>query len=439
MRSNLAAAAAAAAALVAPALAANDGLALKPPMGWRSWNQWQGAINQDLIQAHMAALVDRSRTVNGKPASLADVGYTDAGIDDAWQACGAYGPAPNTLSYHDPVTGAPQVNTTRFPSLRALTDYAHARNLTAGFYSNNCMCHETNPLAGSGYVFAADVNATLAWGFDSIKLDGCGQEENVQLWYDLLSWGAAKAGRKPILVENCHNGGNTPTRDPEWCPFHTYRASTDIAPVYGSILANINTIPALAAANLSYRGCWAYADMLEVGVTNTQNMPSYLSHTEARTHFALWAVTSQPLILGLDLTNATTVDSVWDIVTNTEAVAIDQDYAGHSGTRFYESSQLVPMSPCGWWLPNCSWPSAQYWSKPLSNGDVAVLLVNNGDAPQDLTVSFGDIPLLPNPAGTYAIRDVHAHASLGANFTGAFTAPAVPSRDCAFLRFSLVA
>lgn len=272
-----------------------------------------------------------------------------------------------------------------------------------------------------------------------IKLDGCGREENVQMWYDLLAWGAVQAGRKtPLLVENCHNGPNTPTRSPEWCPFHQYRASTDIAPVFGSVLANINTIPAIAAANLSFPGCWAYADMLEVGVTNAQNMPGVLSHTEARTHFGLWCVTSQPLILGLDLTNKTVVDSVWDILTNTEAIAIDQDYAGHSGTLFYSAPALVPMAPCGWWLPNCSWPAAQFWSKPLSGGDVAVLLVNNDDSPQDLTVSFADIPMLPSPAGTFAIRDVHAHASLGSNFVGSFTARGVPSRDSAFLRLSLV-
>ena len=223
----------------------------------RSWNQFQSDIDQALITAHMDALADRSRMVNGAPTSLADLGYSDAGIDDAWQLCGAYG--QEKLSYHDPVTGAPYVNTTRFPSLRNLTSYAHALNLTCGWYHNNCKCKETNPVASSGYVFAADAAAALAFGFDSIKLDGCGQEENVQLWYDLLSWGAKKAGRRALLVENCHNGPNQPTREPEWCPFHQYRASTDIAPVYGSILANINTIPAIASGNLSYPGCWAYA------------------------------------------------------------------------------------------------------------------------------------------------------------------------------------
>ena len=96
------------------------------------------------------------------------------------------------------------------------------------------------------------------------------------------------------------------------------------------------------------------------------------------------------------------------------------------------------VAPCGWWLPNCSHPSRQYWSKPLSNGDVAVLLVNNDDTSQDLAVQFADIPLLPSPGGTFEIRDVHAHASLGSSFVGSFTAKAVASRDAAFLRFSLV-
>ena len=44
-----------------------------------SWNQFQCNINQATITSAMAALVDRSRLINGKPMSLADIGYTDAG------------------------------------------------------------------------------------------------------------------------------------------------------------------------------------------------------------------------------------------------------------------------------------------------------------------------------------------------------------------------
>lgn len=180
--------------------------------------------------------------------------------------------------------------------------------------------------------------------------------------------------------------------------------------------------------------------MLEVGITLAQNMPRTLNLVESRTHFALWCVVSSPLVLGFDPADKANLDSVWPIITNREAIAIDQDYAGYSGTRFYEAPTLVAMSPCGWWLPNCSWPSAQYWSKPLSNGDVAVLLVNNDDVARDLTVQFDDVPMLPgggDPSFKYKLRDVNNKADLGA-FSASFTRPAVASRDSVFLRFSIV-
>jgi alpha-galactosidase len=47
----------------------------------------------------MAGMVDRSRSVNGVPTSLRDLGYIDVGLDDNWQACGAYG--PNKYTFHD--------------------------------------------------------------------------------------------------------------------------------------------------------------------------------------------------------------------------------------------------------------------------------------------------------------------------------------------------
>ena len=90
--------------------AATDGLALTPPMGWRNcehrppvaphwlpidpeWpltaalpaaaaagNFYQGEITQEIMEANMHAMVDRSRTPLGHsaPSSLLDLGYTRA-------------------------------------------------------------------------------------------------------------------------------------------------------------------------------------------------------------------------------------------------------------------------------------------------------------------------------------------------------------------------
>mmetsp|Transcript_42432 Transcript_42432/g.99839 ORF Transcript_42432/g.99839 Transcript_42432/m.99839 type:complete len:180 (-) Transcript_42432:958-1497(-) len=159
--------------LVVVTHASDNGRARTPPMGWRDWNQFQCNIDQGMMEATFKALTDRSRNVGGKPTSLADLGYTDAGLDDCWQLCGSYG--SENYTYHDS-NGRPQVDTSKFPDLKAMTDAGHALNLTVGFYSNNCRCRDH---CDSPVCFAGDVNATLAWGFDSIKLDGCGAEEDV--------------------------------------------------------------------------------------------------------------------------------------------------------------------------------------------------------------------------------------------------------------------
>jgi len=84
----------------------------------------------------MEGMIRRTRLVDGVPTSLLDLGYTDVGLDDAWQLCGSYGPNHNT--YHDE-TGAPVVDTSIFPDFKAMTNFAHSLNLTAGWYGNNCI------------------------------------------------------------------------------------------------------------------------------------------------------------------------------------------------------------------------------------------------------------------------------------------------------------
>ena len=62
-------------------LAANDGLALLPPMGWRTWNAFHNSISSSIIEKQADGLADTSRLVDGVPTSLRSLGYTDLGID----------------------------------------------------------------------------------------------------------------------------------------------------------------------------------------------------------------------------------------------------------------------------------------------------------------------------------------------------------------------
>lgn len=77
----------------------------------------------------MDGMTSRTRTVDGVPTSLLDLGYSDIGLDDAWQLCGEYGPDKNT--YHNE-NGQPVVDTSVFPDFKGMTDYAHSLGLTAG-------------------------------------------------------------------------------------------------------------------------------------------------------------------------------------------------------------------------------------------------------------------------------------------------------------------
>ena len=60
----------------------DNGLALKPPMGWRSWNCFHGDVSASSVEKIIDAVTSRARKVAGKPTSLADLGYSHVGVDD---------------------------------------------------------------------------------------------------------------------------------------------------------------------------------------------------------------------------------------------------------------------------------------------------------------------------------------------------------------------
>jgi alpha-galactosidase len=165
-----------------------------------------------------------------------------------------------------------------------------------------------------------------------------------------------------------------------------------------------------------------------------------LNFSEARAHFAAWAIVSAPLVIGFDLSNASTVDFAWPIVSNAEVLAINSDWAGFSGSRFFQSADVTAFTPCGWsWEPHsCAFATIQYWWKPLSNGDVAVLLMNNGVAPADLALEFHSVPGYVLPQGSLSrVRDFLNHADLG-ELDGGYVARAVAPRDAVMLRLTPV-
>jgi hypothetical protein len=336
------------------AQAIDNGIGITPPMGWRSWNCYAGDIDDAKMRKVVDAMVSKKRMVDGVPTSLLDIGYDHCGIDDGWQSCGAgiHG------SFHD-AQGNPILNLTSFPSMKDLVDYSHSKNMKMGWYANNCFCRE-NDYPNPGLVYQGDVNFMTKSGFDGIKLDDCGMFKNLTLWSDLIN-----ATGHAAMIEDCHWGLTVPsfngsqaklaksvvrdakmrrgkgsfhTEDPDssrlphfdannelWCPFNLYRTSADVYAEWNSVLHNLfSTIPFQDKDQpLSRPGCWAYPDMLETG--------NFRDFKMDRSHFGAWAIVSSPLILGLDLINDQVVDRVWDVITNKEVIAVNQQWAGHPG------------------------------------------------------------------------------------------------------------
>lgn len=437
-RASTLAAAALAAALPA-ARAGTNGMALTPPMGWRTWNQLALDVNQTILETMAAKLVDRSRSVGGVPTSLADLGYTNVGLDDAWQMCGA-GKQWNS-SFHDGA-GFPIVNASRFPDLLGMTNVIHSNNLTAGFYLNNCYCGEKSD--PNNLYYAGDVALWSLMGFDTLKIDGCGPEQDRHQWWALMS--ATPQGAHAVIETNGWDvAPGQPTNGPGAMPFHFFRTSTDIRPTYGSFVANAQTVRPYMDGNRTGPGTWAFADMTTIGVTNLDlggckgACPPEMSYAEQRAHFGLWCVASQPLTLSLDLTNDTAVDFVWDIITNKDAIAIDQAWGGYPGGVLAESAENVTLQHCDWpWAgdQNFSMPVTQTWWKPLPGGQAAVLVINHGNVPLDANVSLAAIPGLAcaaSPAGC-AVKDVWTGQT--STYSGTVPIAALPSHDTAFLWIS---
>lgn len=246
--------------ILAPA-AKEDGLAQTPPRGWRSWNAFHENVTQAYIEAIMDGMVRREREVDGVLTSLCDLGYCEVGVDDGWQSCTLApgvvpGTWPPTGSFHDD-DGNPIIDTDKFPSLKSMTDHAHALNLTSGWYGNNCACQEAKD---DELIYRGDVKALRTFGFDALKLDACGALLDTELYNDLLEATPATSGRDAVLVENCHWGESSKAPykpNATWCPWHMYRTSMDLNPSYASVVRNLQTVIEYATSDLSRPGCWA--------------------------------------------------------------------------------------------------------------------------------------------------------------------------------------
>eukprot|EP00937_MAST-01D_sp_MAST-1D-sp2_P006070 g6070.t1 len=308
--------------------AANNGRALTPPLGWRSWNCFYADIDQEKITAQIDAIVaERVLPGSGQKTTLQALGFNSVGIDEGYEGCGLG--VNGTVHTAD---GTPTIDPKRFPNMSALVEHAHGLGVEIGWYLNGCGCNERRELRIN---YEGDVRATVGLGFDSVKIDSCGAQKNMTLYGELFNQSGVA-----IQVEECHqgqnftDGGNPGQMGPGWCPFNTFRTSGDIVNLWDRVMSNLLTVaPFLAASQpLSRPGCWAYPDMLEIG-----RMPEH-NVAESRSHFSAWAMVSAPLVLGFDLTDEAQMAAAWPVLSNTKVIDISQ---AHEAGRAWPSGRLA--------------------------------------------------------------------------------------------------
>jgi alpha-galactosidase len=379
------------------------GHAATPPMGWNSWNAFAGTVDEEKVMGSAQRIVD---------SGLAGKGYRYINLDDGWMAKRRLSDGHlMLLAEKFPSTAASSDKET--PSFKPYTDKLHAMGFKAGIYSDMGRNTCTQAWATSdedlpkGSVAEREVGLHdhidqdidmyfREWGFDYIKVDGCGLRDfgpnsakvkaglhraltpimdlgalsrtdvtavqklfrqvgaaierarpNGDYIYSLCIWGAAnvRAWAKDV--------GNTS------------RTSDDISPAWGRLLVNYDS--SVHRALYAHPGSWNDPDMLYIGAGDFD--ADHL--TEARSHFALWAMLNAPLLIGADLRK--TPDALMDIFGNADIIALDQDAAGNQATVAYDSSDL------------------QILLKTLSNGDKAVAIFNRGSGPYEVDLQAAQL------------------------------------------------
>ncbi|AQT67229.1 Alpha-galactosidase A precursor [Anaerohalosphaera lusitana] len=370
-------------------IVAGDTLALTPPMGWMTWNKFQGDISEQLIMEIADAMVE---------TGLRDAGYEYIIIDDLWQG-------------KRDEDGNIQPDPEKFPSgIKKLADYVHAKGLKLGIYSDAAEWTCAGAIGSLGYE-QQDADTFAEWGIDYLKYDYCHAPKDVETAkkrYSKIS-DALDATDRSIVLGICEWGPRKPWLWGREVGGNLWRTTWDIRDTWdaGSYSAGCNGIVQTLdrhtdIADHAGPGGWNDPDMLIVGLYG-KGKPSNAcgasgcTDREYRSQMSLWCLLAAPLTISCDVRDMTPETRY--ILTNDEAIAIDQDPLGEPARRVHKDGPI------------------EIWARPLADGSWAVGLLNKHDEEaKDITFDYAMVDL----EGTAEVRDVWAHMDMG-EFTDSYT------------------
>ena len=268
------------------------------------------------------------------------------------------------------------------------------------------------PVTGNAntYLYNDPTEVRLNAGVNTVRLY-CEKRREVALTqYHALFDGFQKAKEitgRDIVYSICEGGEMQPWLW-GWKIGNSWRSTTDItggteSGSWSGLTGNYNYNVILDEYAGLDKG-WNDPDMLMVGAINTgTSIPSTptrpgdsrnrFSFNENESHFNLWCMQNSPLLLGYDLRNEVVGSDVWQIITNKDAIALNQDPLGVQAKRVkigaYSSSTMTgnPTNPDPRVYTNNN-NRIDYLAKPCANGDIAVIMVNLSGSTSATTASI---------------------------------------------------
>lgn len=359
-------------------------LALTPPMGWNDWYTWTDRITDQRMRTAADLLLS-----NG----MADFGYDYVNIDDCWMVKpGAKEPELGGPPREADGTIRPN---RRFPDMKALADFMHARGLKAGLYTG------PGPTTCAGFTASwqheeVDARTFAAWGFDFLKYDWCSytkvaggkDREHLMKPYRLMGGLIEKLDRD-VVFNLCQYGmGNVW----EWggeVGGHCWRTTGDVGLEKADRLPGFYRVGMSNARHAKFAGPgrWNDPDYLLIGVVGKDHCG--LDANEEYTYMSMWSLMAAPLFYSGDMEKLDAF--TLNVLCNAEVIEVDQDELGRQASvvRMDESDMVL--------------------AKPMADGSLAVGIFNLGEEPREIAASWTELGL----NGAVKVRDLWRQMDMG--------------------------
>ncbi len=392
-------------------LVVGDKLELTPPTGWNSWGGHMINVSDEVIRKAADVFVERG---------LADVGFRYIGIDDCWMRTSPEMHANRnaqlikkhaSFNYQGVIGKVRDADgnilpNSKFPDMKAMTDYLHGRGLKAGIYSSPGPATCQN-FAGSYQHEKLDAAQYARWGVDLLKYDQCSAGRVLaqmkradpgftpaRFWNVMA--GHLRAQDRDISFNLCQYGKDDPWI---WAPkigIQSWRIGGDLNHHVDHYFQQAMRI-AVDLREYSKPGQWNDPDFMYIHrIKDVWKMgePSEeipLDTNQRYQYVTLWSIICAPFFFSCDIENID--DFTIGLLANADVVNINQDELGHVAEVIRNDDQTETVM-----------------AKKLANGSLALAVFNrNGQKNMVIPVDWHDLGV----GGSQKVFDVWRQKDLG--------------------------